>query len=586
MSTSRPIFIYRFDSVCGSYCYIGQTTNLVTRIRDHGNATGDSAIYRHCRECGECDKERQTKTSWEKYFKKVDEAISQNQADEHEQRHLNNACEAYIRDHRKPFPLNLRTEYGSSQLQREAFTNHALAKERSRADHLQQERSRLERESDTLKAERVGARQERDNFRKERDTARKQRTSAVRERDRLRKKLAEEETRTGSLQASLESAEQERDDARQERDKFRNERDTARKQRTSAERERNRLRKKLAEEETRTGPLQASLESAERERDDARQERDNFRKERDTARKQRTSAVRERNRLRKQNDALTGQLSELQRGQSASQKRLADLEQQQVTLRNQKDVLTHKFNQVQEQHHASKDRLASVERELGEKNRLLKQYERKARGDARERKRLERKVSIAAEIHKRERRRRNLYITILVVIAALAAGVSFIAFENPDILEQGRELLFSLLQDDSAPATVPFSSRINTATPHPSARPSATRTPRPTVTLRPSAMPTFTSTPFLTATPLPVPAPQQFTVIETLGANARACPRMDCDVQARLARGSQVTVMDEVQGETYRESALWYRIAWQDGPEEAFVHSSLLGPPTPTPADG
>ena len=70
------------------------------------------------------------------------------------------------------------------------------------------------------------------------------------------------------------------------------------------------------------------------------------------------------------------------------------------------------------------------------------------------------------------------------------------------------------------------------------------------------------------------------------GVRVRTCPRMDCDILTRLARGSQVTVTDEIQGEAYRDSALWYRVAWPDGPADAFVHSSLLGPPTLVPSDG
>ncbi len=69
----------------------------------------------------------------------------------------------------------------------------------------------------------------------------------------------------------------------------------------------------------------------------------------------------------------------------------------------------------------------------------------------------------------------------------------------------------------------------------------------------------------------------------------RACPHKDnkeCPSLARLTSKDQVTVLNIVQGEQHEGSTLWYRIAWQDGTEEAFVHSSLLGAPTPPQADG
>lgn len=137
-----------------------------------------------------------------------------------------------------------------------------------------------------------------------------------------------------------------------------------------------------------------------------------------------------------------------------------------------------------------------------------------------------------------------------------------------------------------------------TATPKPAIVQAPTQTSRPTVTptwtLRPTFTPTAMYTPSPTATPRPTATasltstststPRLLSVLYN-GVLARACPRIDCDVLTRLARGSQVTVMEEVEGEAYRESALWYRVALPENSDDAFVHSSLLGPPTPVAPD-
>lgn len=452
MASRDLIIIYRFDSPCGRYCYVGQTRNLANRINQHRSGNRNSAIFRHCSECGECNRERQTEASWKQYFRKIDDAIEDNQADDLEQHYIDKYCEAYILNFRKPFPLNLRAEAGNGFTQR-----------------------------------------------------------AARDIYKLHAALAEEKTRTGSLRAKLESAEQGRDSLRQERDKFRKDWKTIGSKLRSALRERNRLRKKNDALTSKLSELQEEHQDLQERLKDTEQEPA---------------------RLRDENDSLASKLSELQQAHHYSQERLENTEQESARLRNQNEVLARKLEEGRERKLDLKDRLAGVERERREQ---------------------ERKLDDADAKHKRELRDRNLTIALLLMTAAVAA-------------------VFLFFKDDSTPATAPMSARIITAPPRPSARPTVTQTPRPTVTPRPTSTSAPTHTPSSTA-------PQQFVVLEALGANARACPRMDCEVLTKLARDSQVTVRDEVQGEAYRDSALWYRIALPDGRDDAFVHSSLLGPP-------
>ena len=465
MATRRPETIYRFDSVCGRCCYVGRTEILSKRIQEHRNGVGSQAIFRHCRECSDCDLVRQSESKWRKCFTKIDSATG-SQAVYLEQKYINEACEQYIRDQRKPFPVNQIAEGGNA--------------------------------IELLAAKTIFD-----------------------------------------------------------------------------------VHEKFAAEKSHSRKLQANLKTTKLERDNARQERDKFRKERDTARKQRASTVQERDKLRKKDDALTSQLFEAQGRYRALEDHLASVERE---LREQERT---RIDPLQSS-------LESVGQKLDGREKLVKQLERKARGDARERERLERKLDDAVARHRGELRQRNLFIGILVIIATVAASVSFIVIENPDLLEQGRELLSFLTPDDSAPATMPISSHTITVTPRPTITPSATHTPRPTVTPRPTSTSAPTPTPFSTATPaptrapIPSPTPHLRSAIVD-GGRARACPRRDneeCPSRVRLASGDQVTVLGEIQGELHEGSTLWYRIALPDRPDDAFVHSSLLGSPTPLPPDG
>ena len=61
-------------------------------------------------------------------------------------------------------------------------------------------------------------------------------------------------------------------------------------------------------------------------------------------------------------------------------------------------------------------------------------------------------------------------------------------------------------------------------------------------------------------------------------SNARECAGTTCAVLARLEIGTRVDVVGQVAGEVFRESDQWYQVRLGDG-REAFVHTSLLGPP-------
>ena len=151
----------------------------------------------------------------------------------------------------------------------------------------------------------------------------------------------------------------------------------------------------------------------------------------------------------------------------------------------------------------------------------------------------------------------------------VAAAVVLFAILDPDVMERGRALLFSLSQDDSASATAPFSSRIITATPRPSLTARPTRTPRPAVTPRPGAKP-----------------PDTRYVIVAGEINARACPRRNCTVLRTLEPGSGVTVVEEVRGERVNAaSERWALVVLPDLSRRAYVYSAFLGPEPAVPPE-
>jgi hypothetical protein len=65
-------------------------------------------------------------------------------------------------------------------------------------------------------------------------------------------------------------------------------------------------------------------------------------------------------------------------------------------------------------------------------------------------------------------------------------------------------------------------------------------------------------------------------------ANARACPRTTCDIVARLAAGTAVSVLGTTTGDSVNGNSTWMHIRVQG--QEAYVHSSLLTEGTPRPS--
>lgn len=143
---------------------------------------------------------------------------------------------------------------------------------------------------------------------------------------------------------------------------------------------------------------------------------------------------------------------------------------------------------------------------------------------------------------------------------------------------------------NTATATyTPSSTFTPSKTPTPSDTPTATNTATITLTPTFTSTPTITHTPTNTATitdtvePSPTNAPA-VTWYVTNNANGRACERTDCAVVARLSRGSSVSVVGSVEGESVSGSAIW-KEAIYDG-QRVYIHSSLLSqnaPPTAAP---
>lgn len=115
--------------------------------------------------------------------------------------------------------------------------------------------------------------------------------------------------------------------------------------------------------------------------------------------------------------------------------------------------------------------------------------------------------------------------------------------------------------------------RVRGVSPQPAAQVSA----RATVTVRATATARLTAT----APPAATVTPELFSALFD-NVVARACPRLDCDVLGRFGRGAPVALTGEIRGEPILGNAFWYRVVLPDAPNEAYVHSSLLAPPTPT----
>lgn len=494
MSSSGPVIIYRFDSPCGRYCYVGQTQNLQARIQQHRSETGDTAIARHCQECEQCNRARQyhASRSWPKRFTQLGSATGKKQVDDLEHRYIEVACEDYIRDHNNPFPLNLRAEVGSGILLHAARNLYeirmTLEEETFRIGPLQANLQSAEQERDSLKQKFVEVKKERVEERRVRNSLTRERDTLKEERDSTRRNLRKLREEWDGLERKLVAVEKERNKERRARISLTNEHDTLKRERDNTGEERDELRNKL--------------KSARQMLGKARKERDQYRDERDALKE-------ERGRLRQERDEA-----------GLAREKLDD-----------------KYWKLKDQWNREKDSIRA-----GKLVTVLFRFARLA-----------------------------LIPVLIIVLAVLLNSGSrawlgrvagrvgpALALLLEDPLRSGASVQPAEMRQ--SPATIPLQV-----------------TPRSTSTSAPTRMPTST------VSPLSEPAPQQLVVVETVGANARACPRMECEVLAKLVRGSQTNVMDEVRGETYRDSALWYRIALSDSFEEAFVHSSLLGPPLTAP---
>lgn len=77
--------------------------------------------------------------------------------------------------------------------------------------------------------------------------------------------------------------------------------------------------------------------------------------------------------------------------------------------------------------------------------------------------------------------------------------------------------------------------------------------------------------------PTPQPTPPALVVGADL-ANVRACPRLDCEIVATLEKGRPVIVVEELEGQTVLQSPVWFRVAAEGLPDEAYMHLSVFAP--------
>ena len=467
MSSRSPIIIYRFDSPCGKYCYVGQARDLNTRMQQHSSETGDTAISRHCQECDQCNRARQyyASYSWAERFTQLGSATGKKQVDDLEHQYIEVACEEYIRDHDKPFPLNLRAEAGSGILLHAARNLYeirtTLEGESLRVGPLQEKLQSAEQERDNLKQKLVEVEKERDEERRARNNLTGERDNLKGERDSARRNLDKLHEDRDGLERDLLAVEKERNKERRARISLTNEHDALKGERDSARQEKDEIRNKL--------------KSARQMLGNARKERDQYRNERDTLRE-------ERGRLRQERDEA---------GQA-------------------REILNDKYWKLKDQWNREKDSIRA-----GKLATVL--------------------FGVA----------RLIVIPVLIMAVVLVLNSDSRAWLGRVAGRVGPALALLMEEPLRSGARAQPAGTRQFATTNP-----LQVTPRSTGTSAPTRVPPST------VSPLPETTSQKFIVVETLGANARACPRMDCDVLARLARGSQVTVMDEVQGETYRESTL------------------------------
>lgn len=79
-----------------------------------------------------------------------------------------------------------------------------------------------------------------------------------------------------------------------------------------------------------------------------------------------------------------------------------------------------------------------------------------------------------------------------------------------------------------------------------------------------------------TAQPSSQPTQQLYAQSST---NARSCPQLDCDIYTVVGSGEDVTVIDEVEGESVNDNDQWYKVIVNN--RSAYIHSSMLSESRP-----
>ncbi len=80
------------------------------------------------------------------------------------------------------------------------------------------------------------------------------------------------------------------------------------------------------------------------------------------------------------------------------------------------------------------------------------------------------------------------------------------------------------------------------------------------------------------------PTPPAQTFYTTGTANARECPRLNCEIIVQIEPDTPISVTRSVAGDMYQDSTLWYQAFYNES--EVYIHSSLvtdIAPSPPTP---
>ena len=135
------------------------------------------------------------------------------------------------------------------------------------------------------------------------------------------------------------------------------------------------------------------------------------------------------------------------------------------------------------------------------------------------------------------------------------------------------------------PSNTPTFTPTNTHTP--TFTPTNTYTPTftPTFTLTSTFTLTPTATPYVVGEVVITPFPPESVLYIIRSANVRMCPRQvtECEVIGFVPSGEEISVIGSAEGQNLLGSSLWYYFVLEaeDGPTEAFVHSSLVSEDEP-----